>query len=28
MHAVDKLLCQPDDKPTVGLLLVREKIVY
>jgi len=25
MHAVDKLLCQPDDKPTVGLLLVREK---
>jgi predicted nuclease of restriction endonuclease-like (RecB) superfamily len=25
MHAVDKLLRHPDDKPTVGLLLVREK---
>ena len=25
MHAVDKLLCHPDDKPTLGLLLVREK---
>lgn len=25
MHAVDKLLCHPDDKPTIGLLLVREK---
>ncbi len=25
MHAVDKLLCQADDKPTLGLLLVREK---
>lgn len=25
MHAVDNLLCHPDDKPTVGLLLVREK---
>ena len=23
MHAVDKLLCQPEDKPTLGLLLVR-----
>lgn len=26
MHAVDNLLCHPDDKPTIGLLLVREKI--
>lgn len=25
MHAVDKLLCHPSDKPTLGLLLVREK---
>lgn len=25
MHAVDKLLSHPDDKPTLGLLLVREK---
>lgn len=25
MHAVDKLLRHPDDKPTIGLLLVREK---
>ena len=25
MHAVDNLLCHPDDKPTIGLLLVREK---
>ncbi len=25
MHAVDKLLRHPDDKPTLGLLLVREK---
>ena len=25
MHAVDKLLCHPDDKPTLGLLLVRTK---
>ena len=25
MHAVDELLRHPDDKPTVGLLLVREK---
>jgi len=25
MHAVDELLCQPEDKPTLGLLLVREK---
>jgi predicted nuclease of restriction endonuclease-like (RecB) superfamily len=25
MHAVDKLLCHPDDKPTLGLLLVKEK---
>lgn len=25
MHAVDKLLCQQEDKPTLGLLLVREK---
>ena len=25
MHAVDNLLCHPDDKPIVGLLLVREK---
>ena len=25
MHAVDKLLCHADDKPTLGLLLVREK---
>jgi predicted nuclease of restriction endonuclease-like (RecB) superfamily len=25
MHAVDKLLTHPDDKPTVGLLLVRTK---
>lgn len=25
MHAVDKLLCHPNDKPTLGLLLVREK---
>ena len=25
MHAVDKLLCDPNDKPTLGLLLVREK---
>jgi predicted nuclease of restriction endonuclease-like (RecB) superfamily len=25
MHAVDQLLCQPEDKPTLGLLLVREK---
>lgn len=25
MHAVDKLLCHPDDKPTIGLLLVRDK---
>jgi predicted nuclease of restriction endonuclease-like (RecB) superfamily len=25
MTAVDRLLCHPDDKPTVGLLLVREK---
>ena len=25
MHAVDNLLCHPDDKPTLGLLLVREK---
>lgn len=25
MHAVDQLLRHPDDKPTVGLLLVREK---
>ena len=25
MTAVDRLLCQPDDKPTLGLLLVREK---
>jgi predicted nuclease of restriction endonuclease-like (RecB) superfamily len=25
MHAVDKLLCHPDDKQTLGLLLVREK---
>ncbi len=25
MHAVDDLLCHPDDKPTIGLLLVREK---
>ncbi len=27
MNAVDKLLCHPDDKPSLGLLLVREKIV-
>jgi predicted nuclease of restriction endonuclease-like (RecB) superfamily len=25
MTAVDRLLCHPDDKPTLGLLLVREK---
>jgi hypothetical protein len=25
MHAVDKLLTHPDDKPTIGLLLVRTK---
>ena len=25
MHAVDNLLCHPDDKPTLGLLLVKEK---
>ena len=25
MHAVDNLLCHPDDKPTIGLLLVHEK---
>ncbi len=25
MYAVDKLLCHPSDKPTLGLLLVREK---
>ena len=25
MHAVDKLLCDPSDKPTLRLLLVREK---
>lgn len=25
MHVVDDLLCHPDDKPTIGLLLVREK---
>jgi predicted nuclease of restriction endonuclease-like (RecB) superfamily len=25
MTAVDRLLCPPDDKPTLGLLLVREK---
>jgi len=25
MHAVDNLLCHPDDKSTIGLLLVREK---
>lgn len=25
MTAVDQLLCQPEDKPTLGLLLVREK---
>jgi len=25
MRAIDKLLCHPDDKPTIGLLLVREK---
>lgn len=25
MHAVDKLLCHPDDKPSLGLLLVKEK---
>ena len=25
MTAVDRLVCHPDDKPTVGLLLVREK---
>ena len=25
MHAVDKLLRHPDDQPTLGLLLVREK---
>lgn len=25
IHAVDKLLCHPDDKPTLGLLLVRQK---
>lgn len=25
MHAVDKLLCHSEDKPTLGLLLVREK---
>jgi hypothetical protein len=25
MHAVDDLLRHPDDKPTIGLLLVRER---
>lgn len=25
MHAVDKLLCHPSDKPTLGFLFVREK---
>jgi predicted nuclease of restriction endonuclease-like (RecB) superfamily len=25
MTAIDRLLCHPDDKPTLGLLLVREK---
>ena len=25
MTAVDRLLCHPDDKPTLGLLLVSEK---
>lgn len=25
LHAVDKLLCAPEDKPTLGLLLVKEK---
>jgi len=25
MHAVDKLLCHPNDKPSLGLLLVKEK---